>query len=87
MAKKINVHVATSMTQAAKMKREGKEPIVARANEREVCVFVRSEDIAQVLWDDASWHMSEPQNDGYQKFTYTRLNVQEIMAVLSGQTD
>ena len=81
------INVAHSLKEAESMKQKGKEPIVVRANEHEVCIFVRSEDVAQILWHDDGWHLSEPQTDGYQKFTYTRLDVQEIMTLLSGQTD
>lgn len=76
------IQVAHSLKEAESMKREGKEPIVVRKNEHEVCVFVRSEDVEQILWTEPNWHISEPDGE-YQKFTYTRLNEQQLMEFLS----
>ena len=87
MAKKIKVHIATSLRQVEEMKREGKEPIVFKTNPDEVCVFARSEKVAKVLWHDGSWHLSEPQAGGYQKFTYACPDEQQIVTMLSEQTD
>ncbi len=76
------VHVAGSLREAESMKRDGKEPIVVRANTHEVYVFVRSEEAAQILWAEPNWHMSEPDGE-YERFTYTRLNRQQLVEFLS----
>ena len=75
------VHVARSLREAESMKRDGKEPIVVRANEHEVYVFARSEGAAQILWECA-WHMSEPDGE-YEKFIFTRLDEHQLVKHLS----
>ncbi len=74
------VHVAASLQEAQKMKSEGKDPIVVRANEYEVYVFTQNEEVSKNIWAGNNWSSSEGgPDDPYEKFVFTQLNEEQLV--------
>ena len=76
--------LASSLKEAEQMKREGKDPIIVRANEEEIYVFTQNEDISDNIWIGGNWSSSHlGPNDPYEKYTFTRLDEQQLMKHLA----
>ena len=81
------IHRAANLEEARVMRSDGKDPIIVRANEHEVYVYVRDEKIVSNLWANASWQIILPVDEiGYQLYSYTRLNEDRLVQHLQDST-
>lgn len=73
--------IARSECELARLKKVGKDPIIHRENEHEVCVYTNSAAVCEHIRTGRNWHMGfvDPDEHGYQKYVYTRLSEAQLL--------
>ncbi len=84
-----NIYRATTPGEAVTMFKEGKDPVILQYNAHEIGVYTKIDGpVAERIYHGANWHMSEGAgvDEGYEVFTFTRLNFDKIIEHLSDPT-